>query len=194
MKKYKAYILFGAPGCGKGTQGRALGALPGFFHCACGDVFRAVPPTTSFGKRIAEYSSRGELVPDEITIQLWQNYLHNCTQTRSFSPKADRLLLDGIPRNISQARLLDQHVQVEAVVNFQCSNRFELVDRLHRRAVREHRLDDAKEEVILHRLDVFENATLALLSYYRPLPICAVNAQQSPTKVLFDILSHIQHL
>ena len=194
MKKHKAYILFGAPGCGKGTQGRALGALPGFFHCACGDVFRAVPPTTALGRRIAEFSSRGELVPDEITIQLWQDYLQNCALSCSFNPETDRLLLDGIPRNIAQARLLNRHVRIQAVINFQCASRSELLDRLRRRARREHRLDDAKEEVIMHRLDVFESSSLALLNYYRSRIIFTVNAQQKPTEVLFDILSHIQNL
>ncbi|MBI3850433.1 MAG: nucleoside monophosphate kinase [Verrucomicrobia bacterium] len=193
MKKYNAYILFGAPGCGKGTQGKALGTLPGFFHCSCGDVFRSIDPTTPLGQKIAEFSRKGELVPDDITIELWRTYIHNCVQTGSFNPETDKLVLDGIPRNTSQARLLEETVQVEAVFDLQCSNRSELVARLRRRALRANRLDDAKEEVIRHRLDVFDNTTQPLLDFYRPAVVCTVNSQQRPERVLYEVLSHIQN-
>ena len=71
-EKYPTYLFFGAPGSGKGTQGITLGSLPRFFHCACGDVFRRLDTRTELGKTFLEYSSKGELVPDEITIQLWK--------------------------------------------------------------------------------------------------------------------------
>ena len=60
--KYQTYILFGAPGSGKGTQGRTLGSIPRFFHCACGDVFRAIDTRTKVGRAFLEYSSKGQLV------------------------------------------------------------------------------------------------------------------------------------
>ena len=193
MKKYNAYILFGAPGCGKGTQGRALGTLPGFFHCACGDVIRSISPGTPLGEKLAGYSSRGELVPDEITIELWKTYIVQCVQAGSFNPEADRLLLDGIPRNTSQARLLEDAIHVEGVFHLQCDNRFELVTRLRRRATRESRLDDAKEEVILRRLEIFETTTQPLLEFYQPSVVHSINSQQCPTKVLYEILGHVQN-
>jgi adenylate kinase len=193
VKRYRAYVLFGPPGCGKGTQGRALGLLPGLFHCACGDVFRAISPATPLGKKISEYSRRGELVTDELTMQVWQSYIRNCTRARSFNPKTDKLLLDGIPRNIDQAHLLEQTVQVEAVIHLRCSPSL-LISRLRTRALRENRTDDAKVEVIRRRLDIFETATLPLLEYYSRVSIFTVDAQQGPTKVLFDILSHIHKL
>jgi adenylate kinase len=193
MKKYNTYILFGAPGCGKGTQGRALGTLPGFFHCACGDVIRSISPGTPLGHKLAEFSSRGELVPDDITIELWKAYIQKCVQTGSFNPETDRLLLDGIPRNTFQARLLEETIHVEAVFHLLCSNRFELVSRLRRRAVRESRLDDAKEEVILRRLEVFETMTQPLLEFYEPPVVHSINSQQCPVKVLYEILSRVQN-
>ena len=61
--KYRTYLIFGAPGSGKGTQGRTLGTIPRFFHCACGDVFRSIDTRTSLGKAFLEYSSRGSLFP-----------------------------------------------------------------------------------------------------------------------------------
>src|SRR5438046_3697351 len=70
--KYKTFILFGAPGSGKGTQGKTLGIIPRFFHCPCGDVFRSIDTRTDVGKAFLEYSGKGQLVPDEITVELWK--------------------------------------------------------------------------------------------------------------------------
>ena len=63
--RYKTILLFGAPGSGKGTQGKILGAIPGFFHTACGDIFRSLDLSSEMGRIAWEYSSRGELVPDQ---------------------------------------------------------------------------------------------------------------------------------
>ena len=72
MQKYRTYLIFGAPGSGKGTQGKILGAIPRFYHCACGDVFRALDTRTELGQAFIEYSSRGQLVPDDLTVKLWK--------------------------------------------------------------------------------------------------------------------------
>ncbi len=63
-RRYKTILLFGAPGAGKGTQGKILGKVPGFYHLACGDVFRSLDMGSDLGRSFMEYSSRGELVPD----------------------------------------------------------------------------------------------------------------------------------
>src|SRR4051812_47363348 len=73
--RYKTILLFGAPGSGKGTQGKILGAIPGFFHTACGDIFRSLDLQSEMGRIAWEYSSRGELVPDEFTVKLWKQYI-----------------------------------------------------------------------------------------------------------------------
>src|SRR5437867_5319969 len=70
--RYNTFILFGAPGSGKGTQGKTLGTIPRYYHCACGDVFRSIDTRTKVGKAFLEYSSKGQLVPDEITVELWR--------------------------------------------------------------------------------------------------------------------------
>ena len=68
-RRYKTVLLFGAPGAGKGTQGKILGKVPGFYHLACGDVFRSLDMGSELGSKFMEYSSRGELVPDALTIE-----------------------------------------------------------------------------------------------------------------------------
>ena len=90
-------LLFGAPGAGKGTQGKILGTIPNFFHCACGDVFRNLTIESKIGRVFVEYSSRGQLVPDEQTVRLWRESIHGNTKSGRFHPERDTLVLDGIP-------------------------------------------------------------------------------------------------
>ena len=80
--KYRTFILFGAPGSGKGTQGKTLGSIPRFFHCPCGDVFRSIDTRTPIGNAFLEYSSKGQLVPDDITVELCSDSPWNLTETR----------------------------------------------------------------------------------------------------------------
>lgn len=108
--RYQTILLFGAPGAGKGTQGKILGLIPGFYHLSCGEVFRTLDIHSSLGKTFVEYSSRGELVPDGVTVQMWQENLHAQTVLSLFKPRVDLLVLDGIPRNVNQARLMDKHI------------------------------------------------------------------------------------
>src|SRR5687768_15362853 len=97
--RYPAVLLFGAPGSGKGTQGKILGSIPGFFHCACGDVFRNLTIESELGRTFLEYSSKGELVPDKPTVQLWRQFIDANTRAGRFHGESDVLVLDGIPRN-----------------------------------------------------------------------------------------------
>src|SRR6266513_821995 len=105
--KYRTFLLFGAPGAGKGTQGKILGTIPNFFHCACGEVFRNLTIDNQLGRTFLEYSARGELVPDEATIQLWRQSIQGSQQMSRFNPEKDTLVLDGIPRNRGQAEMLE---------------------------------------------------------------------------------------
>src|SRR5262249_735079 len=141
--KYRTVLLFGAPGTGKGTQGKILGTIPNFFHCACGDVFRNLTIDSEMGRVFVSYSSRGELVPDEPTIRLWRGAIKTATQTGHFRPETDTLVLDGIPRNVHQAKMLEDTLNVTAVFYLQSVNVDSLVQRIQRRALKENRLDDA---------------------------------------------------
>src|SRR5215212_1335091 len=111
-QKFQTILLFGAPGAGKGTQGKILGSIPHFYHCACGDVFRNLTIENELGRAFIEYSSRGELVPDDITIRLWKQSIDKSKATDRFHPDSDILVLDGIPRNVPQATILQDHIDV----------------------------------------------------------------------------------
>lgn len=191
MKKYQTILLFGAPGSGKGTQGKILGTIPHFFHCACGDVFRSLSASNPLAKVFIDYTSRGQLVPDEPTMKLWRQFIKNCERSGRFNPAEDVLVLDGIPRNLHQAEMLDATLDVKAVFYLHCTNFTSLVQRLQRRALKENRLDDANLDVIRHRLKVYEQETKPVLGFYGPKQVHRIDSTQAPTKVLRDILSRI---
>ncbi len=194
MNKFKTYLLFGAPGSGKGTQGVTLGKVPRFYHLACGDVFRSMDTRTEVGKAFLEYSSRGELVPDSITVQLWRARINDSVKTHIFRPESDALVLDGIPRNVHQAELMEELIEVRQIFHLACPDRNALVARLKQRALRDNRLDDANEEVIRRRLSTYDDESKPVLDYYGPDRITELDATQLPIKVLSDICNAVIRL
>lgn len=190
-RRYQTVLLFGAPGSGKGTQGKALGSVPRFFHCACGDVFRSLDTRTELGQAFLDYSSRGELVPAELTIKLWQVQIENAVESHRFKPDLDYLVLDGIPRSVEQARAMKGLIEVRKVFHLTCPNRRELVARLKKRALKDNRLDDANEAVIRTRLDTYEAESKPVLDYYGPDLVQTIDATQTPAKVLLEILQTV---
>ena len=186
--KYQTVLFFGAPGSGKGTQGKILGQVPGYYHCACGDVFRGLDLRSKVGKMFLEYSSRGELVPDEFTVQLWKEAIDGLVTTRRLDPERETLVLDGIPRNIHQATMMADLIEVRKLFHLICPDRDKLVERLKRRALRDNRLDDANEDVIRHRLELYEDESRPVLEYYGNGCTVTVDATQMPLQVLTEIL------
>mgnify|MGYP001421948739 FL=1 len=186
--KYRTFLLFGAPGSGKGTQGKILGSIPNLFHCACGDVFRNLTIDSEIGRIFIDYSSRGELVPDEPTIRLWRQNIDAQTKLGRFNPATDTLVLDGIPRNPQQAEMLKDTLDVRAVFYLSCPDMNKLVERLQRRALRENRLDDANLEVIRRRLETYEKETKPVLDFYGKDLVHQIDSTQTPVNVLRDIL------
>lgn len=192
--KLRTVLLFGAPGSGKGTQGRILGTIPGFFHFSCGEVFRSLRPDTELGRIFLEYSSQGRLVPDEPTVELWRRYIADSERTGRYHPESDILVLDGIPRNVRQAELLADTLDMRAVLHLNCADPEQLVQRIQRRALRENRLDDANLEVIRDRLRTYECETRPVLDFYPPDLRHEINAAQPPVAVLIDILQILRRL
>lgn len=188
--KYRSILLFGAPGAGKGTQGKILGDIPHFFHCACGDVFRRLRHDSPLGKIFIQYSSHGQLVPDEPTVELWRDFIHHNTKIGRYKPEQDLLVLDGIPRNLAQAKILDDTLDVVAIFYFKCADEEKLVERIQRRALKETRLDDANLQVIRDRLTTYARETQPVLDFYGSKLVHEINADQTPAKVLADILHY----
>ena len=190
----KTILLFGAPGSGKGTQGRVLGQLPNYFYFACGDVFRNLRLENPLGKKFIEYSSKGELVPDELTVELWRKHVESSTSKGEFHPEHDMLILDGIPRNTHQVEMMSEAIDVRAVLHLACSDMSKMEERIQRRALKENRMDDGNIEVIRQRFETYKQETQHVLDCYPNDIIHDIDSTNSPAKVLRDILSVIVKL
>jgi len=192
--RHRAILLFGAPGAGKGTQGKIIGQVPNFVHYSCGDAFRSLRVDSSLGRVFVEYASKGQLVPDEPTIELWKQSIQGLIATGRFNPDADTLVLDGIPRNPRQVELMAELIEVKAIFNLFCPQMDKLVGRLQRRALKENRLDDANVDVIRARLETYKRETRAVLDCYPDTIIHQIDSTQEPLLVLLDILRVIARL
>ena len=201
-------ILLGPQGAGKGTQAQRLADRVGAAHISTGDIVRAeIKSGSGLGKKVQEYNDRGELVPDEIIVEMAKPYLDD----------ADSWLLDGFPRNEAQAQALDQALQdigedLDAVVALEAPDDA-LVDRLSGRRQSQTtgkiyhldfdpppeddegpfvQRDDDAEEAIRRRLEIYHDQTEPLKDYYaeRDLLI-TVDAEQEIPQVTEEILSAV---
>jgi adenylate kinase len=188
MTRYKTVLLFGAPGSGKGTLGKILNAMPGFRHVACGDVFRALDRSSPIGLEFAKYASGGGLVSDELTVKLWRTTMQAMVQDGRYVPEKQVLLLDGIPRTLEQAVLMNDMIDVAAIIHLYVNDAMQIVQRLQARALTENRKDDADIEVIRHRIDVYEEQTRPVLQFYPFNKVFRVNATQEQVRVTADAL------
>jgi adenylate kinase len=190
-QRYHTVLLFGPPGVGKGTQGRILGQIPGFFHLSVGEVFRSLDINSPDGREVYQYSSQGMLVPDETTIRIWSRNLNALTILSLFKPHEDLLILDGIPRNRRQAEIVEEHIEVLKIVHLKCADTESMIHRIRRRAIRENRVDDAHEDIIRKRFQVYEHDTKPVLEYYPQRLMAEVDAMGSPAEVLMNILKWV---
>jgi adenylate kinase len=147
---------------------------------------------TKVGQAFLKYSSAGQLVPDDVTVDLWRQHMAHLVTLGKFKPEIDHLVLDGIPRNVEQAKLLVNDLKVEALFHLVCHDRKKLEDRLKRRALRDNRLDDASDKVIHDRLLTYEKETKPVLEYYGDKTVKEIDAEQFPFEVTRDILNQVQ--
>jgi adenylate kinase len=158
-------ILFGPPGAGKGTQSAKLIEKYSLTHISTGDLFRKhLKEGTPLGKLAQDYMSKGNLVPDQLVIDMVDDKIKN-------SGHISGIIFDGFPRTTPQAEALDKllasigapiKVLIELVVPEN-----ELKIRLAERATKENRPDDAKPEVIANRIAVYKAETVSVADYYK---------------------------
>ena len=187
--RFRSVLLFGPPGVGKGTQGGILRNVPGFFHLSVGDVFRSIDIGSPDGKEIYQYSSKGQLVPDELTVKIWKKALNAYVALSWYKPHEDLLILDGIPRNEAQTELVKDHLDIVQVINLACTDVEDMIHRMRRRAIRENRADDANEDVIRQRFKIFAEKSALVLKKYPPEIIRTIEATGSPAEVFKEVLS-----
>ena len=154
-----------------------LGVLPtakkiaekyGVPHISTGDIFRGIAPSSESGKLLASYSSKGLLVPEEATVEIFGRYVEGLVNTNKLNPAKDTLLLDGIPRTVAQVDLIKPIVDVKHIFVLDIKDEETIVARLLNRAKIEGRKDDADVNVIKNRLNVYKESTAKVLEKYDP--------------------------
>jgi adenylate kinase len=178
--KYRTILLFGMPGSGKGTQGAVLGQLPALVHVSMGEVFRKIPKWGRFAKEIDKYTSQGALVPDDLTVRIWENHIKILELQELLHPDQNTLVLDGLPRNYTQAERLDSILDVIQIFHLKIVDTSKATERLKARALQENRLDDMNEEVIRRRLKTYNDETFKTLKFYPESVVYDIDAGAYP--------------
>ncbi len=185
---YRALVIFGPPGSGKGTMGKVICELGKIFHLSSGDMFRGMDREIPLGKEITEILKQGKLVSDQLTIQLLKSYLE---ASEVFKGGDQWLMLDGVPRTVPQAELLRSFVDVKWIINLQVPDNQVLIDRIKGRAQIEGRSDDVDQAVLAERFRIYETETALVLNQYPQDKILNINANQPPLVVLSNILTKL---
>jgi adenylate kinase len=185
-------LMLAPPGAGKGTQAARLARLFNVEHIASGDLLRQeVNKGSDLGRQVNEYLDRGDLVPDELVMNLILDRVRQAADRGGF-------VLDGFPRNVKQAEAAydaarELGITLGGVINLQVP-RDELLRRLLERAGEEGR-DDDRVAVIRHRLNVYDSITEPLIDYYRQRGILIpVNGDQPVEKVTEEIVDKLKEL
>jgi len=193
-RPYRSILLLGPPGSGKGTLGKLLSSAGNHFHLSSGDIFRGLSPESPAGKLYHSYAGKGHLLPDDVTVGIWHHFVEGLIATNRYFPHQQLLLLDGIPRTIHQAELLERYIQIMHIIVLETHNIDELIKRMKRRALIERRADDLEDTVLETRMRVYAEDTQKLLQHYPPNLISRFNADQRPLEVLRDVLAQLSHL
>lgn len=158
-------VLFGKPGAGKGTQAAFLKDKYNLVHISTGDIFRYnIKNETKLGKLAQSYMDKGDLVPDEVTIQMLQEEVEK-------NPNAEGFIFDGFPRTIAQAEALDafltsKGMRIHGTLALEADDEI-LIKRLVERGKVSGRTDDQDEEKIRNRFTEYNEKTAPLIAFYQ---------------------------
>lgn len=157
-------VLFGKPGAGKGTQAEFLKSKYQLFHISTGDLFRHhISNKTDLGMLAQSYMDKGDLVPDQVTIDMLKDAVETHSEAKGF-------IFDGFPRTSKQAEALDtflseKSMQISVTVALEADDDV-LVERLVNRGKTSGRVDDQDEEKIRNRFEEYNNKTAPLRDFY----------------------------
>ena len=157
-------VLFGKPGAGKGTQAQFLKSKYHLFHISTGDLFRHhISHKTNLGQLVQSYINKGDLVPDQVTIDILKDTVETHADAKGF-------IFDGFPRTTKQAEALDKFLseksmEISATLALEADDDV-LVERLVNRGKTSGRVDDQDEEKIRNRFEEYNNKTASLIDFY----------------------------
>ena len=182
-------ILFGPPGAGKGTQSKYLVDKLNNFQVSTGDILREeIKKNTIIGQQITNNMNEGKFVSDEIVNNLIENLIYD-------AQKKNKLIFDGYPRSISQAKYLDlilvkSNQKIDHIF-FLNVNKSTIVERIEKRKILENRSDD-NTDTILKRYDTYMETTRPVLDYYSKNPnFHEINGTQEIDQITKEIEAFI---
>ncbi len=199
-------ILLGAPGAGKGTQATRISDKYGLPHISTGDILRKnIKEGTELGKEAKSYIDAGQLVPDEVVINIVKDRLQQADCKKGY-------ILDGFPRTVAQAEALDKVAEIDAVINIAVDPAL-IVDRITGRRMcacgesyhismgigetcpkcgsKLYQRDDDKEETVKARMQVYENQTAPLIDYYTAKDLVIDVDGGKPLNEVFEQISKV---
>ncbi|MFZ5554853.1 MAG: adenylate kinase [Bacteroidota bacterium] len=181
-------VLFGPPGAGKGTQSEKLIGKYELVHLSTGDIFRAnIKGGTELGNLAKSYMDKGQLVPDEVTIQMLESEAGKHQQAKGF-------IFDGFPRTAAQATALDKFLaskgqSITLMLSLEVEEG-ELKKRLLERGKTSGRPDDVNPEVIQKRINVYQSETAPVKNYYLQQNKCSEINGIGSIEEIFNRLCH----
>lgn len=199
-------ILLGAPGAGKGTQATRISDKYGLPHISTGDILRKnIKEGTELGKEAKSYIDAGQLVPDEVVINIVKDRLQQTDCKKGY-------ILDGFPRTVAQAEALDKVAEIDAVINIAVDPAL-IVDRITGRRMcacgesyhismgisetcpkcgsKLYQRDDDKEDTVKARMQVYENQTAPLIDYYTAKDLVIDVDGGKPLNEVFEQISKV---
>jgi adenylate kinase len=187
-------LLLGPQGSGKGTQAKLISKTYGIPQVSTGDMARELRELdTALGRRVKEIYDRGELLSDELIVDMIRDRLSRGDTIPGF-------ILDGFPRNLAQADALDVLLtevdrDLDVVFDFQVADRETLLERLLKRAAEENRTDDTPE-AIARRLQIYEEQTAPLVEYYRAKQanVVGIHAERPVEEVFAEIRDTLEQV
>lgn len=184
-------VLFGPPGAGKGTQSSNIIKEYGLIHLSTGDIFRAnIGNSTELGKLAKSYIDKGQLVPDEVTIDMLKSEVNKYENPKGF-------IFDGFPRTKVQAKALDSFLtekdaKISGMIALEVPEE-ELKERLKKRAIDSGRTDDADPEIISNRIAVYNKETAPVKDFYKNQnKLYLVNGKGSVAEITNTIIDTIK--
>lgn len=192
--KFSSILLFGPPGSGKGMLGQLLAKSGTQYHLSSGAIFRNLATYSPAGKLYYSYASKNQLLPDEAMVEIWKYYVQGLIATNCYYPESQDLLLEGIPRTLGQAKLLEDFLEVRHIIVLDIQEKEELFRRAKVQAWEERKEPSLDYKLHSERLALYQANEEEILSHYPKRLISRIDAHQKPLEIVRDVLVRLSHV